>query len=89
MKKHKKVIVGIVFIFIVSMMIIPISALVIRSTINGNDAAPLFLFDLSKTVLIYDILFLYYTIVLIPYFVYIRQHVLHKYWRKLWKIEMT
>jgi len=63
MKKNTKiVIIGIVAIFIVSMMIIPISALVIRSTISGN-ATPLFIFDLSKTVSIYDILFLYYTVV--------------------------
>jgi len=59
----KKVILWVVLIFIFSILIIPASALVVSSLISDNNNNPLFIFNLTETISIYDMLLLYFTIV--------------------------
>jgi len=61
----KTVILGLIAIFISSIIIIPVSALVVRGLISDNNRIALFIFDLTATVSMYDMLSLYFTIVAI------------------------
>ena len=62
-KNVKKVIIGIIIVFIISLIAIPLSALIVKNMVRGNINNPLFIFDFSKSISIYDMLILYFTIV--------------------------
>ena len=59
----KTVLIGIIVILFISAIIIPIFAYIIKFMIIDNYANAPFLFDMTKTISIYDMLLLYFTIV--------------------------